>query len=548
MNNLSIGFRITILMVVSGLLLVSIAAVGWFNGNVSVASLKSVYEDRAVPLKDLARIQELLAENTKELMLASQHDPSSVLASAHEHPVKLHVDVFAQRKTEISQLWEKVMSTVRTDEEKSLAADFAEKNQKWVKTASGLMERMSFEEFGPELLKEILVAERSVSVPAMKSLVKLLELQSRIAGEEYNAAKDRHQKGTVTFLILVLAGLAGSAAFGWFLTRSISGPVLISVATAEAIAAGDLRGEIPSGGSDEAGRLLKALSKMQGNLRSMISTTKTSAESISTAARALSTSVDQAAQASDKQSASASDMAAAIEEMSVSIDLVRDHARDARDIAVQSGEESRTGGKIIHSTTDEMHQVENAVNQAAKTIRELEAYSSEISTIIKVIRDVADQTNMLALNAAIEAARAGEQGRGFAVVADEVRKLAERTAESTHTITTVIGKVQEGARRAATEMEGGVARVAGGVEKARQAGESITGIQEGAGKVAIAVGDIRSALDEQSTTTQAIARSVETIAQMAEENSATVRQNATEADHLRSLAADLNNAIARFQL
>ncbi|MCF8199844.1 MAG: methyl-accepting chemotaxis protein [Sulfuritalea sp.] len=548
MNNLSIGFRITILMVVSGLLLVSIAAVGWFNGNTSVASLKSVYEDRAVPLKDLARIQELLAENTKEMFLATQHDPSSVLVSLHEHPIKLHIDLFKKRQTEINQLWDKFKATSLTDEEKKLADDFATQSAAWVKTSTGLMDRLSYEEFGPEINREILIAERSKSVPAMKALVKLLEFQSRVAGEEFSAAKDRHQTGTMTYLILVLAGLAGSAVFGWYLTRSISGPVLISVATAEAIASGDLRGEIPTGGSDEAGRLLKALSKMQGNLRAMISTTKISAESISTAAQSLSTAVDQAAQASDKQSASASDMAAAVEEMSVSIDLVRDHARDARDIAAQSGEESRTGGAIIHSTTDEMTKVATAVNQAAATIRELEGHSSEISTIIKVIRDVADQTNMLALNAAIEAARAGEQGRGFAVVADEVRKLAERTAESTHTITTVIGKVQEGARRAATEMEGGVERVASGVEKARHAGDTITGIQDGATRVASAVGDIRSALDEQSTTTQAIARNIETIAQMAEENSASVRQNAAEADHLRSLAGDLNSAISRFQL
>lgn len=331
------------------------------------------------------------------------------------------------------------------------------------------------------------------------------------------------------------------------LLRLLGGEPSEAVAVARRIAAGDLGKEVFCAAGDTES-LLAGMKDMQGHLREMISTTKTSAESIALAAQGLSASVEQAAQASDKQSASASDMAAAIEEMSVSIDLVRDHAREARDIAVQSGEDSRTGGKIIHSTTDEMHQVENAVNQAAITIRELEGYSSEISTIIKVIRDVADQTNMLALNAAIEAARAGEQGRGFAVVADEVRKLAERTAESTHTITTVIGKVQEGARRAASEMEGGVARVAGGVEKAHQAGESINGIQEGANRVAGAVSDIRTALDEQSTTTQAIARNVETIAQMAEENSASVRQNATEADHLRSLAANLNSAIARFKL
>jgi methyl-accepting chemotaxis protein len=192
--------------------------------------------------------------------------------------------------------------------------------------------------------------------------------------------------------------------------------------------------------------------------------------------------------------------------------------------------------------------VATAVNEAAGTIRELENYSNEISAIINVIREVADQTNLLALNAAIEAARAGEQGRGFAVVADEVRKLAERTTESTHTIANVIEKVQAGARRAAQEMENGVARVNGGVELAHQAGHSITGIQVGAERVAVAVDDIGSALDEQATAGQEIARGVERIAGMAEENSASVRQTSAAAERLHDLAGELERSVARFRV
>jgi methyl-accepting chemotaxis protein len=195
-----------------------------------------------------------------------------------------------------------------------------------------------------------------------------------------------------------------------------------------------------------------------------------------------------------------------------------------------------------------MGEVASAVSTAAATIRERENYSKEISAVVNVIREVADQTNLLALNAAIEAARAGEQGRGFAVVADEVRKLAERTTESTHTIATVIDKVQSGARKAAQEMESGVGRVSGGVELAKQAGDSVGGIQSATDRVAGAVVDIGNALNEQAVAVQELARGVERIANMAEENSASVRQTTAAADQLQTLAADLETSVARFRV
>lgn len=241
-------------------------------------------------------------------------------------------------------------------------------------------------------------------------------------------------------------------------------------------------------------------------------------------------------------------MAASVEEMSVSIDQVRDHAREARGIADVAGESSRSGGQVVHSSAEEMRLVASAVNEAAGTIRELENYSNEISAIINVIREVADQTNLLALNAAIEAARAGEQGRGFAVVADEVRKLAERTSESTHTIAGVIEKVQQGARRAAQEIENGVTRVEGGVKLAHEAGDSITGIQANSARVVATVMDIGSALDEQSSAAQLIARGVERIATLSEQSSASVRQTSAAARRLNDLAGGLTQAVARFHV
>jgi len=548
MNNLSIGKRIFILMLVSGLLLLTIAGIAWRNENHAVGALKTVFEDRVVPLRDLAKIGELLGDNTTELLLAIQHDPRGQLAAAHNHPVDMHLESFNKRRAEIGALWDKFMATHLTEEEKQLAADFAAKRKTWVDMAAGLLERIKAGDYSPELVKELLIARNQHSVAAIEALGKLTSYQEKVAHETYEEEVGTHTTGTILFVLIILGGLAAAGVFAWLLARSIAGPINTSVEIAEAIANGDLTHSVPRGGNDEAGRLLAAFARMQDGLRGMVGASQQSSRELARAAQDLSAAARQSSNATEAQSEAASGMAASVEEMSVSIDQVRDHARAARDVAAGAGEESRAGGKVVHSSAGEMQHVAAAVNEAAGTIRELENYSNEISAIINVIREVADQTNLLALNAAIEAARAGEQGRGFAVVADEVRKLAERTSESTHTIAKVIDKVQAGARRAAQEMESGVARVNDGVQLAHRAGDSITGIQAGAERVAAAVDDIGSALDEQASAAQEIARGVERIASMSEENSASVRQTTAAAERLHELAGELERSVARFRV
>ncbi|OHC66438.1 MAG: hypothetical protein A3H93_16815 [Rhodocyclales bacterium RIFCSPLOWO2_02_FULL_63_24] len=548
MHNISIGKRIFILMVVSSLLLLTVAGIGWRNESHAVASLKTVFEDRVTPLRDLAKIGELLGDNTTELLLVIQHDPKGPLAAAHDHPVDIHLENFGKRRAEINALWDKYMATRMSEREKQLAADFGAKRKIWVEQAASLMTRLKDGDYSPELVKELLAARKQHSVAAIEALGNLSAYQGQAAREIYEAELATHDVGTLLFVLIVVGGLAGSGAFAWVLTRAITTPINTSVDIAEAIASGDLTHAVPQGGRDEAGRLLAAFARMQDGLRSMVSASQRSAQELGRAAQDMAAAAQQSANASAAQSSAASGMAASVEEMSVSIDQVRDHARDARSIATSAGDESRAGGQVVHSSAEEMREVAAAVNVAAGTIRELENYSNEISAVVNVIREVADQTNLLALNAAIEAARAGEQGRGFAVVADEVRKLAERTSESTHTIGSVINKVQAGARRAAQEIESGVARVGDGVKLAHQAGDSITGIQAGAERVVTAVGDIGSALDEQAAAAQEIARGVERIASMSEENSASARQTAAAAGHLHTLAGELERSVARFRV
>jgi methyl-accepting chemotaxis protein len=241
-------------------------------------------------------------------------------------------------------------------------------------------------------------------------------------------------------------------------------------------------------------------------------------------------------------------MAATVEQVTVSINHVSESAREALEISRKSGDLSSQGGNIIHNAATEMKQIAETVRLTSSTIEDLGQQSNQISSVVQVIKDVADQTNLLALNAAIEAARAGEQGRGFAVVADEVRKLAERTTKATEEITHMIATIQNSAHAAVASMGEAVEQVGGGVALAEQAGDAINQIKEGAGQVITVVNDISSALVEQSSASNDIASHVERVAQMSEENSAAAGETASAANHLEQLSGTMRAAVSRFRI
>jgi methyl-accepting chemotaxis protein len=379
---------------------------------------------------------------------------------------------------------------------------------------------------------------------------KFVEFTLNKSKEKLVHAKEDYEQRSNIIIVWVVVSLLLSMALGIVIVRQImrqlgGDPTEVS-AVVNTMASGDFS-RLPKS-EPEPGSLLEHAYQMQAKLRHMILEVKTQSNHVGGMAHSLASSANQISENVNNESDAVASMAAAIEELSVSTTHISDQGANAKRIAGDSRSNAEQGANVVNKTVTGLLDTARQIEAASGEVSRLGEDATRISDVVKVIKEIADQTNLLALNAAIEAARAGEQGRGFAVVADEVRKLAERTASATNEINQMSAKIGSVASNALSSMDNVVKTTRQGVGDAETAQTSIKNIQSGFSEVSAVIDEIAPALEEQNSAASELAKSTERVSQMSEENSGAARNLQNLANELEGKAGEMLDAVEIFKL
>lgn len=374
-----------------------------------------------------------------------------------------------------------------------------------------------------------------------------------LAGSAVPELRDESYQKVVFLKTLLLAALAITLVTGmlaWFVGRRyVVLPIQdLAMQIGYVAHSRDLTREIPVVSQDEVGTASQAFNSLISSLADILGDVIETTRHVSSTADRFKDAAEREAAGARNQSEAATTVSAAIEQMSVSICSVADRAAEALRVAEEANKATTTGAAIVQRATDEVSAISTSIESLSKMIVTLDNRSQDISGIVSVIKEIADQTNLLALNAAIEAARAGEQGRGFAVVADEVRKLAEGTQKATLEIAAKIEAIRTETGVAVREMEVSTARVGIGVELTSDAANALKEIGGSVSSVLQCIHEIADATQEQSAAGTEVARNVERIAQMTEETSKAAGETANHAINMDSVARQLADSVAKFKV
>jgi twitching motility protein PilJ len=283
-------------------------------------------------------------------------------------------------------------------------------------------------------------------------------------------------------------------------------------------------------------------------LRSLVTTINETAVQVAAAAQETQATAMHLAEAAEHQAQQITSASAAINEIAVSIDEVSKNSAESADVAQRSVAIASKGAAVVRQTIQGMDSIRDQIQETSKRIKRLGESSQEIGSIVELINDIAEQTNILALNAAIQAASAGEAGRGFAVVADEVQRLAERASGATKRIETLVQTIQSDTNEAVSSMEQTTAEVVAGARLAEDAGLALGEIEKVSNDLADLIQNISEAARQQSAAATNISATMNVIQEITTQTSVGASQTAESIGNLAQLAADLRRSVADFKL
>lgn len=299
---------------------------------------------------------------------------------------------------------------------------------------------------------------------------------------------------------------------------------------------------------DITGAIADSVNYAIDELRSLVTTINETSEQVSSSAQETQTTARHLANAAEQQAQQISSATSAINQIVSSMDVVSKDSAESADVAERSVKIASRGAEVVRETISGMDSIRDQIQETSKRIKRLGESSQEIGSIVELINDIAEQTNILALNAAIQAASAGEAGRGFAVVADEVQRLAERSTRATKRIETLVQTIQSDTNEAVNSMEQTTAEVVAGARLAEDAGSALGDIERVSHDLSALIQNISTAAREQSAAATDVSHSMNAIQEITSQTSQGASQTADSIGTLAQLASDLRRSVAHFKL
>ena len=299
---------------------------------------------------------------------------------------------------------------------------------------------------------------------------------------------------------------------------------------------------------DMTGAIADAINYAVDELRHLVATINDTSAKVAVSSQETQATAMQLAEAAGHQASQITTASERINEIAASIEQVSRNSTESAEVAQRSVVIAAEGAGVVRETIQGMDQIRDQIQETSKRIKRLGESSQEIGSIVELINDISEQTNILALNAAVQAASAGEAGRGFAVVADEVQRLAERTSGATRRIEGLVQTIQADTNEAVSSMEQTTSEVVSGARLAEDAGTALTEIERVSNALNNLIKNISIAAHQQSAAATDITQTMDVIRKITGQTSQGAGQTAETIGHLAQLAADLRRSVADFKL
>lgn len=374
-----------------------------------------------------------------------------------------------------------------------------------------------------------------------------LEKQVAVMDDKVEEALGNAVIGSITTSLIALAIIVFLALI---VVRSIIRPLKSAVSAMNDIARGDgdLTRRLEIGGKDELSQLATAFNSFADQVHGLVERVLSSTRTLNEASEELNQIMGEAEQGVERQKSESDQVATAMNEMTATAQEVANNASEASDAADHANVQVCDAQGLVHQTIEVIGGLTEQVEEGVKVIEKLGTDSRKIDSVLEVIREIADQTNLLALNAAIEAARAGEAGRGFAVVADEVRTLASRTQKSTQEIQETIERLQTGAGNAVKLIGSISERSEATVAETRKVNDALQRINQAVGTINDMNTQIASAAEEQTSVSETINQNIHEIVAITEQTAQGTYRAGLATQRLKALAADMSDQVSRYRV